>query len=83
MKTWVQALIKRLRSGVSGGERVGAGADGLPVRLSSRSYAGTRNVAMRELGFDVQWHDYPMQHAVCAEEIRDLGDWMSARFAAG
>ena len=52
MKTWVQALIKRRRSGVSGGERVGAGADGLPVRLSSRSYAGTRNVAMRELGFD-------------------------------
>jgi cell division protein FtsW len=52
MKTWVQALIKRLHSGVSGGERVGAGADGLPVRLSSRSYAGTRNVAMRELGFD-------------------------------
>ncbi len=39
--------------------------------------------AMRELGFDVQWHHYPMQHAVCAEEIRDLGDWMSARFAAG
>ncbi len=39
--------------------------------------------AMRGLGFDVQWHQYPMQHAVCAEEIRDLGDWMSTRFAAG
>ena len=39
--------------------------------------------ALRSLGFDVQWHRYPMQHAVCAEEIRDLGDWMSARFAAG
>lgn len=39
--------------------------------------------AMRELGFDVQWHAYPMQHAVCAEEIRDLGDWMSVRFRAG
>ncbi|MDI1253992.1 dienelactone hydrolase family protein [Thermomonas sp.] len=39
--------------------------------------------AMREFGFDVQWHRYPMQHAVCAEEIRDLGDWMSARFGAG
>ena len=31
--------------------------------------------ALRALGFDVQWHRYPMQHAVCAEEIRDLGDW--------
>ncbi len=39
--------------------------------------------AMRELGFDVQWRHYPMQHAVCAEEIRDLGDWMTARFATG
>ncbi len=39
--------------------------------------------ALRTLGFDVQWERYPMQHAVCADEIRDLGDWMTARFAAG
>ncbi|MCU0927415.1 MAG: putative lipid II flippase FtsW [Hydrogenophaga sp.] len=35
-----------------GGDLAGAGADGLPVRLSSRNYAGTRNLAVRELGFD-------------------------------
>ena len=34
-----------------------------------------------ELGFDVQWQRYPMAHQVCAEEIRDLGDWMARRFA--
>lgn len=46
--------------------------------------AGERSAALlREHGFDVQWHRYPMQHQVCAEEIRDLGDWMSQRFAAG
>ncbi|HMT38692.1 MAG TPA: alpha/beta fold hydrolase, partial [Thermomonas sp.] len=39
--------------------------------------------ALRALGFGVEWRTYPMQHAVCAEEIRDLGDWMTARFAAG
>lgn len=39
--------------------------------------------ALRALGFGVEWRSYPMQHAVCAEEIRDLGDWMTARFAAG
>jgi phospholipase/carboxylesterase len=39
--------------------------------------------AMTSFGFDVQWHRYPMQHAVCPEEIRHLGDWMTARFAAG
>jgi len=39
--------------------------------------------ALRAMGFAVQWQRYPMQHAVCADEIRDLGDWMTARFAAG
>lgn len=38
---------------------------------------------LRGLGFSVDWHRYPMPHSVCAEEIRDLGDWMSRRFAAG
>ena len=52
MKAWLQSLLTRLRALVPGGELAGAGADGLPVRLSSRSYAGTRNVAVRELGFD-------------------------------
>ncbi len=30
----------------------GSSRDDLPVRLSNRTYAGTRNVAVRELGFD-------------------------------
>jgi len=34
-----------------------------------------------EMGFDVAWHRYPMAHQVCAEEIRDQGDWMERRFA--
>src|SRR5690606_13085947 len=38
---------------------------------------------LRELGFQVDWHAYPMPHSVCSEEIRDLGDWLSQRFAAG
>ena len=37
---------------------------------------------LRGLGMDVAIRPYPMPHSVCAEEIRDLGDWMSARFAA-
>ena len=52
MKAWLLSLIERLRSLVPGGELAGAGADGLPVRLSSRRYAGTGDVAVRELGFD-------------------------------
>ena len=27
-------------------------------------------------GFDVEWHDYPMAHSVCAEEIGDIRTWL-------
>ena len=29
-----------------------------------------------ELGYDVEWHEYPMQHSVCAEEIADIQRWL-------
>lgn len=37
---------------------------------------------LRKLGFAIDWHAYPMPHSVCAEEIRDIGDWLARRFAA-
>ncbi len=52
MKAWLSSVLPRLRAMLPGGDLAGAGADGLPVRLSSRNYAGTRNLAVRELGFD-------------------------------
>jgi phospholipase/carboxylesterase len=27
-------------------------------------------------GYDVEWHDYPMAHAVCPEEIEDIRTWL-------
>ncbi|WP_440996727.1 alpha/beta hydrolase [Arhodomonas sp. SL1] len=27
-------------------------------------------------GYAVEWHEYPMQHAVCLEEIRAVGAWL-------
>jgi len=29
------------------------------------------------LGYAVEWHEYPMPHSVCAEEIADIGRWLS------
>jgi len=29
-----------------------------------------------QLGHSVEWHAYPMQHAVCPEEIRTIGVWL-------
>ena len=31
---------------------------------------------MEQAGFAVQWHDYPMAHAVCAEEIAEIRAWL-------
>jgi len=28
--------------------------------------------ALTALGYTVEWHDYPMEHSVCAEEVADL-----------
>jgi phospholipase/carboxylesterase len=32
--------------------------------------------ALRALGYGVEWHEYPMPHSVCAEEVRDLNRWL-------
>jgi phospholipase/carboxylesterase len=31
---------------------------------------------LRASGHDVEWRSYPMAHAVCAEEVRDLRAWL-------
>jgi len=42
-----------------------------------------RGVASRQqlesLGYAVDWHEYPMAHAVCPQEIDDLRRWLGAR----
>lgn len=32
-------------------------------------------------GFDVAWHDYPMAHGVCPQEIGDISNWLVSVFA--
>ena len=32
--------------------------------------------ALRAMNFPVEWHEYPMQHSVCMEEIADLNRWL-------
>jgi len=39
-----------------------------------------RGVASRDalvaLGYAIEWHEYPMPHSVCAQEIADLNRWL-------
>lgn len=31
---------------------------------------------LTDAGYQVQWHDYPMTHSVCAEELVDISRWL-------
>jgi phospholipase/carboxylesterase len=31
---------------------------------------------LKALGYQVEWHEYMMQHSLCAEEIDDIGAWL-------
>lgn len=35
--------------------------------------------ALEKSGYQVEWHSYPMEHAVCAEELLQIGKWLQAR----
>ena len=54
-----------------------------PVFMCHGSFDGvipvTRAHASRDLllqlGYEVEWHEYPMQHSVCPEEVRHISGW--------
>ena len=61
-----------------------ASSQGLPVFLAHGRSDGivplARGTAGRDLlqglGCDVEWHDYPMEHSVCMEEVVALRRWL-------
>lgn len=48
----------------------------LPMALGEHSKA-----LVAAAGYRVEWHDYPMAHAVCAEEIADIRNWLLSVYA--
>jgi phospholipase/carboxylesterase len=36
--------------------------------------------SLRELGCDVSWHSYPIQHSVSMDEIKDISNWLQKCF---
>jgi phospholipase/carboxylesterase len=41
----------------------------LPLGIASRDH-------LLKLGYAVDWHQYPMAHSVCAEELADISAWL-------
>lgn len=48
----------------------------LPLALGQHSHE-----TLERGGYQVEWHEYPMAHAVCAEEIADIRNWLLSVFA--
>ncbi len=47
----------------------------LPIALGQHSHE-----TLRKAGYSVEWHEYPMAHAVCGEEIADIRNWLLSVF---
>lgn len=43
--------------------------------------SGSRDILCR-MGYEVEWHEYPMPHSVCLEEIGEIGNWLGRILAA-
>ncbi|MDR7333544.1 alpha/beta hydrolase [Roseateles asaccharophilus] len=75
-------------AGTATAERHAANAD-LPIFMAHgrqdpivpHARGAASRDALRALGHDVEWHDYPMPHSVCAEEIADLNAWLLKQLA--
>ena len=69
-------------------ERSAANQD-TPIFLAHGTHDGVvvlpRATATREaltaLGYPLEWHEYPMEHSVCPQEIADLARWLRRALA--
>jgi phospholipase/carboxylesterase len=43
----------------------------IPVARAERS----RDM-LKQMGYTVDWHDYPMQHSLCQEEVQHISAWL-------
>ncbi len=46
------------------------------------AFACASRDALTALGYRVAWHEYPMPHTVCAEEVADIGHWLNTVISA-
>ncbi|HEY4911162.1 MAG TPA: alpha/beta hydrolase [Methylomirabilota bacterium] len=51
-------------------------AHGTQDPLIPLSWAARSRDLLLSLGYAVEWHEYPMPHSVCSEEIADVGRWL-------
>lgn len=55
-------------------------AHGTQDPLIPLSLAHASRAKLLARGYKIEWHEYPMPHSVCMEEVEDIGVWIQARF---
>ena len=81
LSTWMP-LTSKFQSEVV--DVPGVGDTSMPIFMAHGSFDPVLPVQMgqasaellRDSGFAVEWHEYPMAHQVCIEEINDVRNWM-------
>jgi phospholipase/carboxylesterase len=76
------------RCGTRNGNNTSAQPQGLPIFMAHGSFDPMLPMALGQhsqqvlenAGYAVEWHDYPMAHAVCPEEIADIRTWLLSVF---
>lgn len=51
-------------------------AHGIQDPVVPHTMGSASRVRLEQSGYAVDWHEYPMPHSVCLEEIRDIGHWL-------
>jgi phospholipase/carboxylesterase len=53
-------------------------AHGTQDPVVSIDRAEASRAKLTALGYDLQWHTYPMQHSVCAQEVNDISRFLQS-----
>lgn len=54
-------------------------AHGRQDPVIDRSHAQRSHQILEAAGYPVTWHEYPIPHSVCLEEIHDMAHWLKPR----
>ena len=69
LKTFAERSAANYKTPVFLAHGIHDGVVTLPRAIASRD-------VLKTLGYAVDWHQYPMEHSVCPEEVDDLAAWL-------
>ncbi len=69
------AAFESERSAASASTPIWMGHGSLDMLIPT-AFAKVSRKTLEKMGYSVEWHEYPMEHSVCMEEIRDIAEWL-------